>query len=80
MLDIELFRTNIEKILESEKKRFKDPTNAKKVLEYDENYREALKRYEEVRQGLNKLNPFAPPNINSPLLVLAPAFSLNSFP
>lgn len=56
MLDIELFRTNIEKIIESEKKRFKDPTNAEKVLEYDVKLRDALKKYEEVRQKLNKLS------------------------
>jgi len=57
VLDIELFRTNLEKIIDSEKKRFKDPTNAKKVLEFDEKLREALKKYEDVRQKLNKLNP-----------------------
>ena len=63
MLDIELFRKNLKKIIESEKKRFKnpknpkDPMNAEKVLEYDEKLREALKKYEEVRQKLNKLNP-----------------------
>jgi len=57
MLDIELFRTNLDKIVESEKKRFKDPTNAEKVFEYDEKLRDALKKYEEVRQTLNKLSP-----------------------
>ncbi|MCP4763919.1 MAG: serine--tRNA ligase, partial [archaeon] len=57
MLDIELFRTNLEKIIESEKKRFKDPINAEKVLEYDEKLREAIQKYEEIRQQLNKLSP-----------------------
>ena len=65
MLDIELFRTNIDKIIESEKKRFKDPTNARKVLEFDEKLRDALKKYEEVRQKLNKLNPEIGKLINS---------------
>ena len=35
MLDIELFRTNLADIIESENKRFKDPSNAEKVLELD---------------------------------------------
>ena len=65
MLDIELFRTNIDKIIESEKKRFKDPTNARKVLEFDEKLRDVLKKYEEVRQKLNKLNPEIGKLINS---------------
>ncbi|GAG86524.1 unnamed protein product, partial [marine sediment metagenome] len=35
MRDIEDFRTNIDAVIEIEKKRFKDPQNAKKVLEFD---------------------------------------------
>ncbi|GAF80108.1 unnamed protein product, partial [marine sediment metagenome] len=32
MRDIEEFRKNLDKIVETEKKRFKDPKNAEKVL------------------------------------------------
>jgi len=46
LLDIELFRTDLDRIIESEKKRFKDPSNAEKVLEFDEKWRDALKKVE----------------------------------
>jgi seryl-tRNA synthetase len=56
MLDIELFRTNIEKIIESEKKRFKDPSNAEKVLEYDIKWREVLQRLQDLRKQRNDIS------------------------
>ena len=55
MLDIELFRKNIDKIIESEKKRFKDFSNAKKVLEYDMKWREALGEIQSLRQKRNEI-------------------------
>jgi seryl-tRNA synthetase len=56
MLDIELFRTNLEKVIESEKKRFKHPSNAEKVLEYDIKWREALQRLEDLRKQRNDIS------------------------
>ncbi|MFX1258725.1 MAG: serine--tRNA ligase [Promethearchaeota archaeon] len=56
MLDIELFRTNLEKIIESEKKRFKDPLNAKKVVEYDNKWRDVLNKLQELRQKRNEIS------------------------
>ena len=57
MLDIELFRTNLEEIIESEKKRFKDPENARKVLEYDTKYRDTNSKFEECNQKINQISP-----------------------
>ena len=56
MLDIELFRNNLEKIIESEKKRFKDPVNAKKVLEYDIKWREVLQKLQDLRKERNDIS------------------------
>ena len=56
MLDIELFRTNLDKIIESERKRFKDPFNAEKVLEFDEKWRESLQHLEELRKKRNEIS------------------------
>ncbi|MFW9867318.1 MAG: serine--tRNA ligase [Candidatus Thorarchaeota archaeon] len=56
MLDIELFRKNIEKIKESERKRFKDPSNAEKVLEYDLMWREALQKLQDLRRQKNDIS------------------------
>ncbi|MFX0082198.1 MAG: serine--tRNA ligase [Candidatus Hodarchaeota archaeon] len=56
MLDIELFRTNLEKIIESEKRRFKDPSNAEKVLEYDIKWREVLQRLQDLRKQRNDIS------------------------
>ncbi len=56
MLDIELFRNDIEKIIESEKKRFKDPSNAQNVLDFDVKWRETLKEIEELRQERNEIS------------------------
>ena len=57
MLDIELFRTNLDKIIDSEKKRFKDPKNVEKVVEFDVKWREYIKKFEELSRQLNELNP-----------------------
>lgn len=56
MLDIELFREDLEKIIESEKKRFKDPTNAEKVLEYDKKWRDVLGELQELRHKRNEIS------------------------
>ena len=56
MLDIELFRNNLEKIIESEEKRFKDPSNAKKVLDYDKKWRDVLKELEELKRQRNEIS------------------------
>lgn len=56
MLDIELFRNNIDKIIESEKKRFKDYSNAEKVLEYDVKWREVLGEIQRLRQKRNEIS------------------------
>jgi seryl-tRNA synthetase len=56
LLDIELFRNNLEKIVASEEKRFKDPNNAKKVLEYDIKWRDALQQLEEARRKRNEIS------------------------
>ncbi|MHA1677887.1 MAG: serine--tRNA ligase [Promethearchaeota archaeon] len=56
MLDIELFRENLDLIIESEKKRFKDPKNAEKVLEYDIKWRETLRELEDLRKERNELS------------------------
>jgi len=57
MLDIELFRNNLEKIIKSEEKRFKDSEKARKVLEYDKKYREANSKFEECNQKINQISP-----------------------
>ena len=56
MLDIEIFRNNLEKIIESEEKRFKDPANAEKVLEYDIKWREVLQKLEDLRRQRNDIS------------------------
>jgi len=56
LLDIELFRSNLNEIIESEKKRFKDPSNAKMVIEYDVKWREVLQNLEELKKQRNKLS------------------------
>jgi len=56
LLDIELFRNNLEKIIASEEKRFKDLNNAKKVLEYDIKWRNALQQLEEARRKRNEIS------------------------
>ena len=56
MRDIEEFRTNLEKIIETEGKRFKDPKNAEKVLEFDKLWRSVLQELEDMRQERNELS------------------------
>jgi seryl-tRNA synthetase len=56
VLDIELFRNNLKTIIESERKRFKDPSNAKKVLEFDEKWRNALSELEDLRKERNEIS------------------------
>ena len=56
MLDIELFRKSFEKIVSSEKKRFKDPINAEKVLEFDTKWRNTLQELQDLRKEKNVLS------------------------
>jgi len=54
--DIEDFRTNIDAVIETEKKRFKDPHNAKKVLEFDILWRNVLREIQDLRKQRNDLS------------------------
>jgi len=54
--DIEEFRTNLEKIIETEKKRFKDPKNAEKVLEFDKLWRNVLQELQDLRRERNEVS------------------------
>jgi len=56
LLDIELFRNNLDKIIESEEKRFKDPTIAEKVLEYDKKWRKVVKDLQDLRKERNEIS------------------------
>lgn len=56
MLDIKLFRENMDLVLDSEKKRFRDTTNAEKVLEYDILWREGEQKLNSLRAEKNKLS------------------------
>ncbi|MFX0009475.1 MAG: serine--tRNA ligase [Candidatus Hermodarchaeota archaeon] len=56
MRDIEEFRNNLKKIIETEKRRFKDPTNAEKVLEYDKMWRNVLQEIQDLRQKRNEIS------------------------
>ena len=56
MLDIELFRNDLNRIIESEKKRFKDPSNSEKVLEFDEKWRDALKKVETLNRKRKEIS------------------------
>jgi seryl-tRNA synthetase len=56
LLDIELFRKNLEKIIGSEKKRFKEPENAEKVLEFDKKWRSILQELEDLRKQRNEIS------------------------
>ncbi|MHA1381883.1 MAG: serine--tRNA ligase [Candidatus Helarchaeota archaeon] len=55
MLDIKLFRESPELIKESEEKRFKDPSNVDKVVEYDNKWKELKREIDLLRQEKNKL-------------------------
>jgi seryl-tRNA synthetase len=52
--DIEEFRTNLDKIIKTEKKRFKDPKSAEKVLEFDKLWRSVLQEIQDLRQKRNE--------------------------
>lgn len=56
MLDIKLFREEPEKIIDSEKKRFRDTVNVEKVIEYDNLWREGLQNLNNLRSEKNKLS------------------------
>ena len=56
MLDIKLFRDEPEKVLESEKKRFRSTENVEKVIEYDNLWREGLQNLNDLRSQKNKLS------------------------
>ncbi|HDD45837.1 MAG TPA: serine--tRNA ligase [Candidatus Aenigmarchaeota archaeon] len=53
MLDIRLFRENLDVILESERRRGKDPNIARMVLDYDIKWRNELKKLEMLRHERN---------------------------
>ncbi|NVM54475.1 MAG: serine--tRNA ligase [Candidatus Helarchaeota archaeon] len=55
MIDIKLFRDNPEIIIESEKKRFKDPANVEKVIKYDKKWREVKRELDSLREERNKI-------------------------
>jgi len=54
--DIEDFRTNIDAVIETEKKRFKNPQNAEKVLEFDLLWRNVLQEIQDLRKKRNDLS------------------------
>ncbi len=56
MLDIELFRKEINKIIQSERKRFKDASIVEKVLEYDKKWRETLQDLQDLRKERNEIS------------------------
>jgi seryl-tRNA synthetase len=56
LLDIELFRTNLQQILDSEKKRFKDFKVAQMVFDLDEKYREITTELQRSNYEKNKIN------------------------
>lgn len=55
MIDIKLFRENPELIVESEKKRFKDPANVYKVIEYDNQWRSIKQEIDKLKQERNQI-------------------------
>ncbi|HIH35104.1 MAG TPA: serine--tRNA ligase [Methanosphaera sp.] len=56
MLDIKLFRDEPDIIFDSERKRFRETTNAEKVIEYDNLWRNGIKRLNDLRSEKNKLS------------------------
>ncbi|MFX1557583.1 MAG: serine--tRNA ligase [Promethearchaeota archaeon] len=56
MLDIELFRSDLKRIIKSEKKRFKDSSNAKKVVEFDEKWKDTLRTLQDLRKERNDIS------------------------
>jgi len=55
MIDIKLFRENPELIVASEKKRFKDPANVYKVIEYDNQWRAIKQEIDKLKQERNQI-------------------------
>ena len=56
MLDIELFRTSLQEIMDSEKNRFKDPNIAKMVYDLDEDYRKITTELQQLNYEKNQIN------------------------
>lgn len=56
MLDIKIFREQADKIIDSEKKRFRETTNVEKVIEYDTLWREGERKLNSLRSEKNKLS------------------------
>ena len=56
MRDIEDFRRNFKKIVESEKKRFNNPVNAERVLEYDQKWKSVLQEIQDLRKQRNEIS------------------------
>ena len=56
MRDVEEFRTNLDKIIKTEKKRFKDPKIAEKVLEFDKLWRSVLQEIQDLRKKRNDVS------------------------
>jgi seryl-tRNA synthetase len=56
LLDIELYRNHLNQIINSEKNRFKDPSNAEKVLEYDEKWRKVIQELQDLRNQRNSIS------------------------
>ncbi len=55
MIDIKLFRENPDVIIESEKKRFKDPAKVQEVIEFDNKWRETKTKLDSLRQERNSI-------------------------
>ena len=56
MLDIELFRNHLDRIIKSETNRFKDPSNAERVLDYDEKWRGVIQELQDLRNQRNSIS------------------------
>ena len=56
MIDIDVFRENPERIKKSEKKRGNDPLRIDEIVEYDEKWRDAIQRLNDLRAKRNKVD------------------------
>lgn len=56
MIDIKVFRENPELIRESERKRFKDPSQVDQVIALDEKWRKLLQHMNELRKERNQIS------------------------
>jgi len=54
--DIEDFRRNFKKIVESEKKRFNNPVNAERVFEFDQKWKSVLQEIQDLRKQRNEIS------------------------